>query len=204
MARNPSLLTRKQRKLLAELETLAESFGLDYANIRDYELDARTLMLEVMKNKLVRGQVIMWYTLVDEFLNGEICHYFFGKKRSFIQLWKTKKFQVFNYHIIEGLYLLPKLCLVKAVRSVPRSVVQNIEALNALRNALAHAFFPENLRKAKPTWRGKNIFTAEGAELFMSDMQKVADFFLGRTVSRSTEAGPNPALQRTSDEAALP
>jgi hypothetical protein len=36
MARNPPLLTRKQRELLAELEELAESFGLDYANIRNY------------------------------------------------------------------------------------------------------------------------------------------------------------------------
>ena len=62
MTRNPPLLTRKQRELLAELEELAESFGLDYANIRNYNPDARTPMLEVMKNKLVRGQVIMWYT----------------------------------------------------------------------------------------------------------------------------------------------
>ena len=204
MARDPSLLTRKQHKLLAELESMAESFGLDYANIRDYEPDARTPILEVIKNKLVRGQVIMWYTLVDEFLNAEMCHYFFGKKRSFKQLWKTKKFQIFNHHIIEELYLLPKLRLVKAVRSIPKPITQNVEALNALRNALAHAFFPENLRKAKPTWRGKNIFSSEGSERFMSDMHRIADFFLKRDKGAAEVPEPNPALQGTRDEAGHP
>jgi hypothetical protein len=73
-----------------------------------------------------------------------------------------------------------------------------------LRNALAHAFFPENLRKAKPTWRGKNIFFSEGSELFMSDMHKIADFFLKRNWGVSAESEPNPALQGTRDEAARP
>jgi hypothetical protein len=30
-------------------------------------------------------------------LGSAICHYFFGKKRGFIKLWKTKKFKTFNY-----------------------------------------------------------------------------------------------------------
>ena len=73
-------LTTKQRRLLNELEDLAELFGVDHTNIRDYECEARTPMLEVMKHKLVLGQVIVWYTLIDEYLNMEICHFYFGKK----------------------------------------------------------------------------------------------------------------------------
>jgi hypothetical protein len=107
----------------------------------------------------------------------EICHYYFGKKRSFPQLWKTKRFQLFNYHVLEELYPLQKLRLVKAIRPVPKQVSKSIESLNALRNGLAHAFFPENLRKTKPTWKGKNIFSLEGAKLFMEDMYSVAGFF---------------------------
>jgi hypothetical protein len=53
-----------------------------------------------------------------------------------------------------------------------------IEPLNALRNGLTHAFFPENLRSSKPIWNGKNIFTAEGLTLFIEDMSKISDFFL--------------------------
>jgi hypothetical protein len=44
--------------------------------------------------------VITRYTLVDEYLNVRIAHYFFGRKKSFIKLWKTKRFKVFNYHVL--------------------------------------------------------------------------------------------------------
>jgi hypothetical protein len=172
-------LTRKQKALVKELRELAEAFNLDYENILSYEPEARTATLKLMRDKIVRAQVLMWYTLVDECLNNAICHYFFGRKRSFPALWKTKHFQVFNYYILEELYLLPKLHLVKAIRKVPNSVSNDILALNTLRNAVAHAFFPENLRKAKPLWKGKNIFSSEGASVFQADMHKLADYFWG-------------------------
>jgi len=47
-------LTRKQRKLRTEIETIASTILLDYWNIDEYEPDARTAVLEVMKDKLVR------------------------------------------------------------------------------------------------------------------------------------------------------
>ena len=178
MARSDRL-TKKQRNLLNELHALADLFGLDYANIAQYEREARTPFLEVMKNKLVRARVIMWYTLLDEYLNNEVCRYYFGKKRTFPQLWKTKRFKLFNHYILEELYPLQKLRLVKAFRSIPKTISKDIDALNALRNGLAHAFFPENLRKSKPTWKGKNIFSLDGAKLFMDDMHRLSDFFLG-------------------------
>jgi hypothetical protein len=81
---------------------------VDYANIIDYEQAARTPLLEIMKSKIVRGQVILWYTLVDEFLNNEICRYYFGKKRSFPQLWKTKNFKLFNHYILGRIASTPE------------------------------------------------------------------------------------------------
>jgi hypothetical protein len=140
-------LTPKQRRLLDEIESLVQIFGLDYPNIVDYEPAARTPVLEVMKDQIVRSQVIVWYTLIDEHLNMVICHYFFGRKRKFAQLWKTKRFRLFNHYILEDLYLLQKLRLVRSIRPVPKSIVRTIELLNALRNGLAHSFFPQNLRK---------------------------------------------------------
>jgi hypothetical protein len=44
---------------------------------------------------------------------------------------------------------------------------------------VAHAFFPENLRKGKPIWKGKDIFSFEGANVFQADMHKLADYFWG-------------------------
>jgi hypothetical protein len=69
---------------------------------------------------------------------------------------------------------------VKAIYKVPKAIAANIEALNALRNGLAHAFFPENLRSAKPVYKGKDIFTIDGLTRFIADMGAVHDFFLHR------------------------
>lgn len=171
-------LTQKQKALLKDLQELAELIGQDYDNILSYEPDARTASLELMRDQMVRGEVIMSYTVVDEFLNFAIRTYFFGHKHSFTALWKTKRFRIFNQYIIEELYLLPKLRLVQAIRKMPKSVLQNIRGLNTLRNSVAHSFFPEDLRKAKPLWKGKNIFSIEGVKAFRDDMDKLSDYFL--------------------------
>ena len=173
-------LTKRQKKLLAEIKEIAELSRLDYMNILDYDPEERTARLGLMKNQIVRSQVIADYTFVDEMLGAAICHYFFGKKRGFIKLWKTKKFKTFNHYILEVLSLPEKLRLVKAIMKIPKAVAADIETLNALRNGLAHAFFPENLRSSKPIYKGKDIFTSEGLERFIQDMGKISDFFLNR------------------------
>lgn len=153
-----------------------------------------------MKNQLIRSQIIMDYTFVDEMLGGAICHYFFGKKKGFIKLWKTNKFRNFNHYILEVLSLTEKLRLVKAISKVPKGVASNIEALNALRNGLAHAFFPENLRSAKPIYKGKDIFTIEGLSTFIADMGKVSDFFVHHNFGIEEQAAPAPAAIEASPE----
>jgi len=74
--------------------------------------------------------------------------------------------------------LLPKLRYVKALRKIPRSIAANIEKLNALRNGVAHAFFPENLKKSRAVWDGKSIFSMEGLKGFSADMHEVTEFFI--------------------------
>jgi hypothetical protein len=100
-----------------------------------------------------------------------------GKKQGFIKLWKTKRFRNFNHYILEVLSLTEKLRLVKSITKVPKRVAADIEALNALRNGLAHAFFPENLRSAKPVYKGQDIFSSVGLQRFIEDMSNVSDFF---------------------------
>lgn len=171
-------LTRKQSHLLNELNSLSELFGLDFFNIQGYEPDARTTKLEEMKRHMVRGQVIAWYTLVDEFLNMMICHYYFGKKQSFPKLWKTKRFRLFNHHILENLYPLQKLQLVNEIKKVPSPIYKSIQDLNNVRNGFAHNFFFENTKKAKVTWKGHSILSIEGAQAFMEDMDVIFNYFL--------------------------
>src|SRR2546422_10988209 len=87
--------------------------------------------LRLAKDQLVRSQVVVWYALVDEFLNSRIAHYFFSRRRSFPELWRTKRFKLFNYHVLEELSLLQKLRFVKAIEQVPKPIVAYIGLLNA-------------------------------------------------------------------------
>lgn len=171
------VLTKKQKLLVKELDNIFLLLRLDYQNIKRYENEWRTPALNYIKNKVIRGAVIMEYVLIDEFLNDCICKYFFPKEKGFIHLWKTKKFQYFNYYILEEIYLMQKLRFVNAILKIPKSIRQNIGRINILRNGLAHSFFPENLKKSKPEYKGKNIFTFEGLKLFMDDVGEIGDFF---------------------------
>lgn len=179
-------LTKKQQDLIRELDELTSLLGLDYRDIRNIEMEFRTPALKIMKDQMIRSAVILKYCLIDELLSGIICGYFFGTKRSFIQLWKTKRFQTFNYFIIEKLYLQQKLDLVKGAHDIPTWVTSEVARLNDLRNALAHSFFPEN-RRRKPEWKGKQILSMEGTRSFMDDMGKLSKFFLENFFGGSIE-----------------
>jgi hypothetical protein len=152
--RKPSdRLTAYQNRLVSELEEMTVLLKLDFADIRSYERTARTPLLEMMQRKMVISEVITSYTLTDEHLNMHLCHFFFGRKKSFIKLWKTRRFKLFNYHVLEELPLMAKLRFLKSISKVPKGVAADIERLNSLRNGLAHAFFPENLKKSKPVYQ---------------------------------------------------
>lgn len=180
-------LTPKQKVLLTELEEISEIVRVDYWNIRQRPRESRTAVLEVMKRELVRGEVIGQYTLIDDILATELCRYFLPSSNQIAQ-WKTKKYRRFNYFVIERLYLTQKLAFLKDVYSIPKDIARTVEEINALRNAMAHAFFPENLRayhmKGPPAprkpvpvlYRGENIFSAAGAKRFVGDCADVTRF----------------------------
>jgi hypothetical protein len=63
---------------------------------------------------------------------------------------------------------------------LPAPVRRDIEALNNLRNGLAHTLFPENLRPARPEWKGQGIFTVAGLGRFTEETQGVIDALMLR------------------------
>lgn len=170
--------TGKQKILLNEIKELIEIVGIDHDNLEDYEKDFITPHLERVKDHLIRSAVIMDYALIDEHLNMVLVNYFFGKKSQVIKLWKTKKFKNFNYFILEKLYLLNKLDLACEIISIPGDIVSDIRKLNDLRNGLAHTFFPENLRRNKPIYKGKSVYTMEGFRAYQADTEKANSFFV--------------------------
>jgi hypothetical protein len=81
-----SKLTKKQRKLVAELRYLLSILALDpVAIIANDDPEAWTTRLELAKDQIIRSAVILKYVLIDEFLSAAICWQYFGKKRSFQQ-----------------------------------------------------------------------------------------------------------------------
>jgi len=194
-------LTKKQRELVGELRHLMSTLGLDPAEIvAEADPEARTTCLELAKDQTIRGGVLLKYVLMDELLSAVICWHYFGKKRSFQQLWKTKRFKSFNYFILERLYLLQKLDLVKSIHDIPGWVSSELAALNDLRNGIAHSFFPQN-RRRKPEWKGHSVFRRTGFDRFLEDMQKLSDFFVERFWQGSPEdTGDRPDV--TSPEGA--
>jgi hypothetical protein len=120
----------------------------------------------------------MAYVVIDEFLGSAICRYFFGREKEFIKLWRRKKFRNFNFYILEKLYLLQKLELVEKILKIPTEIDKAIRGINDLRNGLAHSFFPENLKRNKPVYKGKSIYNMDGLRLFEEDREKINYFFL--------------------------
>ncbi len=166
-------LTPKQRRLKNEIEDIAALVQMDHWNILDYSVESRTTYLEIMKRQLVRGEIITKYTLIDEFLSVLICHFYFKKPNkgvSFRALWKTKKFQLFNHFVLDETYLLNKMKLVSAVSEIPPDVRRAVERINAVRNAIAHSFFPENRRQYIPyrrvMYQNADIYSKPGIEQF--------------------------------------
>ena len=141
-------LTHTQKLLINELDQIMFEAGIDYWNILDHDpqYDAvRTIVLQAIRRDIVRGIVISQYTLLDEQLGSKVSRYMFDNEK-FMKLWRTKKFERFNYFILEKMTLMEKLAFAKEVYAIPKGVAADIESINAIRNALAHAFFPENLR----------------------------------------------------------
>jgi hypothetical protein len=180
-------LTKRQRQLRAEIEEIAALACMDHWNILEYEEERRTTQLQMMKDQLVRSVVIMKYTFIDELMSNIICHKYFERPPiafSYRGLWRTKGFKAFAHHMLDGLYLLQKTRLVHDLRAIPSEYRQTIERLNALRNAIAHSFFPENryqyrLQK-KVTYRDLDILTVQGFTQFQNDCQSVIDYLVKR------------------------
>ena len=171
-------VTAKQHRLVGEVQQLLATLMLDpEAIIADEDVAGRTPRLELAKDQIIRSAVILKYVLMDEFLSAIICWHYFGESRSLQQLWKTKRFRSFNHFVLEKLYLLQKLDLVKGIHDIPKAVVADLAALNDLRNGIAHSFFPQN-RRRKPEWKGQSIFAEAGFERFLEDMGSLSDFFV--------------------------
>jgi hypothetical protein len=179
-------LTSHQRRLLNEVEELFGLAGMMVWNIEEYESDRRVMRLNIIRDKLIRGEVVGQYTLIDEFLTDIICNYYFHRRdtdQTYRRLWKTKHFRIFVHYIMDETYLPKKLNIVNAIKAVPKEVRSAIMRINDVRNDLAHSLFPQNRRRhmdakaprshtnvKKFLYDGVPLYTIEGFRKFGSDV----------------------------------
>jgi hypothetical protein len=186
-------LTRGQRKALREFEQIATVIGMDHWNIEDYADEARIPMLDVMKNRVIRGEIVLKYALIDEFLSVIICTYYFRGRPS-AKLWKRKRFRIFNHEIMDQLYVHQKMRIVHAIKGIPRDVRASIGRINDVRNDIAHSFFPENRKMHMPhkkrLYEGEDIFAPKGVEKFENDFALARKYLEKRAfgISRDEDA----------------
>ena len=169
-------LTKKQRELTDEIKNLLEHLKLS-PDLSNVDKEFWTTHLELARNDLIKLAVLGRYLLIDQILNDFICRAFFN--RFYPKLRRTAKFKVFNYYVLERLFLVQKTELVRALFQMPKRVFNNLLALNSLRNSLAHSFFPQD-RRVKPTWKGKNIFSRVGYIEFINDISENSNFLLNK------------------------
>jgi len=179
-------LTSSQRRLLNEVEEIFGLVGMDVWKIEEHDPDKRIMDLNIIKDKLIRGEVVGQYTRIDEFLTSVICNYYFRRRDiddSYRRLWKTKHFRIFVHYIMDETYLPKKLNIVNAIKAVPKDVRSAIMRINDVRNDLAHSFFPQNRRrhmgvKARSShlgfervlYDGIPLYTPQGVRKFKSDV----------------------------------
>jgi hypothetical protein len=71
--------------------------------------------------------------------------------------------------------VLEKMALVNDIRALPRGVRAYVGAVNDLRNAVAHAFFPESLKGDRTSYKGRDIFTLDGFRALRADREPAID-----------------------------
>jgi hypothetical protein len=94
-------LTKAEKKLTADAETIARMAQVDFWNVGTLAKDERKTHLQLAINNMVVGEVISRYTLFDDVLADLICRYYFPRKRKRYALWKTEKFRVFVKLFVE-------------------------------------------------------------------------------------------------------
>jgi hypothetical protein len=173
-------LTKAQRRIIGEIEEVLRIGGYDWRVVEElYQPATRLGQLQRIKLDFIRMKVIGDYVFADELLTVVIVAHFFPA-RQFPRRWKHKKVRTFMHFIMEELFMLRKLALVKEIRDFNQGMAKMLQSLNALRNAMAHSFMPDMKRDyreiKKVTWKGKDIYTTQGIEQFDTDMRILLDY----------------------------
>ena len=169
-------LTRKQKLALTRYRKILVIVGLDEQELlsrAEDDPEAIVPVLDLMVDQVVRSEVITTYTWLDSILNSVLTDRIAGTQNSSIGPNRRKTLAL----VLDRLYPLQKLAIIRTFKKVPKKINSSIGAIDELRNGLAHSFHVSSLPKHRRTYKGQNIFTPAGLELFRSESQEVAAYF---------------------------
>ncbi len=172
-------LSKYQHRVFRDYERILETAALNPERVLEIatnDAEAVVPVLRSMTDQVVRSEVIFEYTLIDMELDSIIFQHFFGKGKRLRAARRTRRYRTLQA-MLQNLYILQKLPIVRKFKSVPKSIVSKISTINELRNGLAHTFFLEDLSPSKRTYRGLNVFTRKGFEAFRKDAWEIRCFF---------------------------
>jgi len=181
-------LTRSERRLKAETYEILSYLGLVLEEIEEYPEEDRATRLIIIKQNTIRGEIVMKFTVVDEYLTLIICHFYFRRPKSksagYSNLWKNPKFKIFNHYLMDEIYTSLKVKLIHEIDPIPSAIRVKIEKVTALRNAITHSLFAENRRQyakyKKVMYDNQEIFSMAGLSAFENDFAAIRDYLEAR------------------------
>lgn len=156
---------------------IAKMTCLDAASLTHSSIAA-----ELAVAKMVLAEVVTSYTLIDQLLTETITTYFLGVEpiSSRFESQLSDQERIFTHHLMDEMYLLKKLAIVHVIQAVPSEITKLIQKVNAVRNALAHSFRPENRKEYRATgqvmYDDNNIHTPAGLQKFMENMSQITSY----------------------------
>ena len=175
-----NLLSRYQRRALTEYQRLLETAALNPDRILSFaedDVDAVMPILRSMTDQVVRSEVIFEYTMIDMELDSILFKHFFGTGKKLRFKKNTRQYKTLR-SMLQNLYILQKLSIIRNFKEVPKDVVSKIAAINDLRNGLAHTFFLKDLSPSKRTYKKLSILSRKGFEAFRKDAWGIRCFFM--------------------------
>jgi hypothetical protein len=174
------LLSKYQRKALKEYQRLLETAAINpdrILSLVEDDVGAVMPILRSMTDQVVRSAVIFEYTMIDMELDSILFRHFFGTGNKLRSRRNTHQYKTLR-SMLQNLYILQKLAIIRNFKEVPRDVVSKLAAINDLRNGLAHTFFLQDLSPSKRTYKGLSILSPKGFRDFREDAWKIRCFFM--------------------------
>ncbi len=178
-------LTSYERRLWVEVDRILYQNYLTPRTVTDFWRDDRDAViwhLKQMKDRVIRTVVIMRYVELDDLLNHTILKHLL-KRGS-----RTNNKRRTVIAMLDRLYPIQKIDIVKTFLKVPATICDHIMALNTIRNSFAHRFDLKEIPKSKRLYKGKHdLFTKKGLKKFEDDMFEIDEFFRPEIVKVSLD-----------------